>query len=203
MCCTWQLELAGLVRVDPSTGAPEEHNLGDGEITITSPSRMTEFGYVRRTCFDVKGMTYVFFVNSNYQLCYLQSPGPKSDDYEPKLVKSKDGDLKVKCGSRQIAAVSWQGENGTEIRVYVISAEKGESLTWEHGIFGFKEDERQYVDKDASLTASIHTWPDKTDIKVFASGKGENGRPKITMHQYSYGSKKWMDTVISNKVSDW
>ncbi|KAG5760247.1 hypothetical protein H9Q69_012346 [Fusarium xylarioides] len=166
---------------------------------------------------DVKGMTYVFFVNSNHQLCYLKSPGPETDDYEPKLVKSKDRDLKVKCGSRQIAAVSWQGENGTEIRVYVIATEKGQcenkgyiqevafssSTDWEHGIFGFEEDGRQYVDKDASLTACIHTWPDKTDIKVFASGKGETGRPKITMHQYSYGHKKWLPKVISNKVSDW
>ncbi|KAF5531032.1 hypothetical protein FNAPI_13415 [Fusarium napiforme] len=167
---------------------------------------------------DVRGMTYVFFVNSNHQLCYLQSPEDETDDYEPKLVKSKDGDLKVKCGSRQIAAVSWEGENRQiEIRIYVIAAEKGQcenkgyiqevafssSSGWEHGIFGFKEDARQYVDKDASLTASIHNWGDKTDIRVFASGKGQNGRPKITMHQYSYGHEKWLPTVISNKVSDW
>ncbi|KAG7405268.1 hypothetical protein DER46DRAFT_688364 [Fusarium sp. MPI-SDFR-AT-0072] len=166
---------------------------------------------------DVKGMTYVFFVNSNHQLCYLLSPGPETDDYDPKVVKLTDGDLKVKCGSRQIAAAAWQGGNGQEIRIYCIAPEKGQcenkgyiqevsfssSTGWEHGLLGYKEEGRPYVDKDASLTACVHTWPDKTDIKVFASGKGENGRPKITMHQYSYGHKKWLGKVISNKVSDW
>jgi hypothetical protein len=64
---------------------------------------------------DVKGMTYVFFVNSNHQLCYLLSPGPETDDYDPRVVKLTDGDLKVKCGSRQIAAAAWQGGNGQEV----------------------------------------------------------------------------------------
>lgn len=64
---------------------------------------------------DVKGKTYVFFVNSNHQLCYLVSPGAGTDDYDPKLVELTDGDLKVKCGSRQIAAAAWQGGNGQEV----------------------------------------------------------------------------------------
>lgn len=64
---------------------------------------------------DVKGMTYVFFVNSNHQLCYLLSPGPETNDYDPRVVKLTDGDLKVKCGSRQIAAAAWQGGNGQEV----------------------------------------------------------------------------------------
>ncbi|KAF5602684.1 uncharacterized protein FSUBG_7559 [Fusarium subglutinans] len=166
---------------------------------------------------DVKGMTYVFFINSDHQLCYLQSPGPETNDYEPQLVKSKDGDLKVKCGSRQIAAVAWQGKNGQEIRIYCIASDKGKcenrgyiqevafssSTGWEHGVFGYKEEGRAYVDKDASLTASVHDWGNKADIKVFASGKGENGRPKVTMHQYSYGSREWQGKVISNKAANW
>ncbi|EMT74219.1 hypothetical protein FOC4_g10002701 [Fusarium odoratissimum] len=152
---------------------------------------------------DVKGMTYVFFVNSNHQLCYLLSPGPETDDYDPRVVKLTDGDLKVKCGSRQIAAAAWQGGNGQENKGYIQEVSFSSSTGWEHGLLGYKEEGRPYVDKDASLTACVHTWPDKTDIKVFASGKGENGRPKITIHQYSYGHKKWLGKVISNKVSDW
>ncbi|KAF5552871.1 hypothetical protein FMEXI_2651 [Fusarium mexicanum] len=166
---------------------------------------------------DVHGMTYVFFINSDHQLCYLQSPGAETDDYDPHVVKLTDGDLKVKCGSRQIAAVAWKGQNGQEIRIYCIAPQDGKcenkgyiqevafssSTGWEHGLLGYEEKGRPYVDKDASLTASVHDWGNRQDIKVFASGKGERGRPKVTMHQYSYGSEEWLGKVISNKVSDW
>jgi hypothetical protein len=58
----------------------------------------------------------VFYINSDHKLCYLLSPsGRNSNDFDQQSITIPNADLKVKCGSEQIAAVAWEGKGGREV----------------------------------------------------------------------------------------
>jgi thiamine kinase-like enzyme len=62
------------------------------------------------------GKNYVFYVNSDHKLCYLLSPsGRDNNDFDQKTITIPDVDLKIKCGSEQIAAVAWEGKASKEV----------------------------------------------------------------------------------------
>ncbi|CEI67447.1 hypothetical protein FVEN_g11576 [Fusarium venenatum] len=164
--------------------------------------------------------TYIFFVNSNHELCYLLSPNGNTQDFEHHIVKVTNGKLKVKCGSRQIAAMAWKGERQQEIRIYCVAPENGQcemrgyiqevafnkTNGWELGTLG-DDNPKTWIDNDAVLSASALVWPDnKADLSLFVSGKDEWGRPKVVRYYYDYATNggTWLkDGVISKKVSDW
>ncbi|KAL3608708.1 hypothetical protein FPOAC2_03715 [Fusarium poae] len=62
-----------------------------------------------------RGKTYIFFVNSNHELCYLLSPNGNTQEYDHHVVQISRGTLRVKCGSRQVAAMAWQGQKDHEV----------------------------------------------------------------------------------------
>ncbi|KAM0545574.1 hypothetical protein ACHAPJ_011274 [Fusarium lateritium] len=162
------------------------------------------------------GKNYVFYV-SDHQLCYLvSSGGQQNGSYEQHVVEVKGMDLKVKCGERQIAATAWKRTSGEEIRVYCIVPEDSKCAKRgyiqevcfsnnngsEQGLLG-AEEPRPYVSPSSSLSATVRVFPDKADIKLFASGKDEKGNNKISVHSYSYAKENWFEKLISDKVSTW
>ncbi|EKJ70026.1 hypothetical protein FPSE_09763 [Fusarium pseudograminearum CS3096] len=168
------------------------------------------------------GKSYIFFVNSNHELCYLRSPQGSNKDFEHHIVEVKNGNLKVKCGSRQVAAMAWMGDKQQEIRIYCVAPEDGQcekrgyiqevafnrANGWELGTLGY-DDPKQWIDSDASLSSCALVWPDKPnqpDLSLFVSGKDQRGCPKVARYFYDWhtNSGTWVeDGVISKKVSNW
>ncbi|KAG8677580.1 hypothetical protein FPOAC1_003604 [Fusarium poae] len=166
-----------------------------------------------------RGKTYIFFVNSNHELCYLLSPNGNTQEYDHHVVQISRGTLRVKCGSRQVAAMAWQGQKDHEIRVYCVAPEDGKcekrgyiqevafnrAHGWELGTFGV-DNPKTWIDSNASLTACALVWPDKADLSLFVSGKDDNGHRKVTRYYFDYAIKggTWLeDGVISNRVCNW
>ncbi|KAJ4248102.1 hypothetical protein NW762_012872 [Fusarium torreyae] len=164
------------------------------------------------------GQTYIFFVNGHHQLCYLKSPQEDTDDFEYHVVKVTNGNLRVKCGSRQVAAMAYDNQGDHEIRIYCVAPEDGQCSKrgyiqevaynmvngWELGTLG-EDDPKTWIDNDACLSASALEWPDKADLKLFVSGKDKKtDRPKVTSYFYDHAESRWLEQgVVSNKVSKW
>lgn len=62
------------------------------------------------------GQTYIFFVNCNHELCYLKSPKGGIVDFEYHVVAVSNGDLRVRCGSKQVAAMAWYNRGDHQVR---------------------------------------------------------------------------------------
>ncbi|CAJ0553246.1 Ff.00g117580.m01.CDS01 [Fusarium sp. VM40] len=164
------------------------------------------------------GQTYIFFVNSNHELCYLKSPQEDTDDFQYHVVKVTNGNLRVRCGGRQVAAMAWDSRGDHQIRIYCVSPEDGDCSKrgyiqevafnmangWELGTLG-TDDTKTWIDNDACLSACALIWPDKEDLKLFVSGKDKKtDRLKVTSYYYDYAENGWLEQgVVSNKVSKW
>ncbi|KAH7217528.1 hypothetical protein BKA60DRAFT_636751 [Fusarium oxysporum] len=164
---------------------------------------------------EIGGNNYVFFVNGQDQLSYLVSPaGQVLADYQPQCIQLDGLDLKVKHDSRQIAAVAWTANNVDEIRVYCImqndqgkgylqevcfsSNEPGQA--WYQGLLG-SEKCVLHVDSCPSLAAIGRGWQ---DLKIFSSGKNEDGKNRIRVYYYTKeNGGLWTERTISNRFQDW
>ncbi|KAH6964522.1 hypothetical protein DER45DRAFT_556881 [Fusarium avenaceum] len=165
------------------------------------------------------GRSYAFYVNSDHMLCYLLSPvGRNTNDFDQQTITIPDFDLKVKCGSEQIAAVAWEGKGGKEIRVYCVLEDKSDSEKrgyiqeisfsssnsngWELGLLSYSAP-RSYVAEGTSLSASVKVSPDRAEIKLFAFEKGKDGAKKVNLYSYSYTTQDWVVKTVSSKVVAW
>ncbi|KAL4726653.1 hypothetical protein ACLX1H_005541 [Fusarium chlamydosporum] len=151
--------------------------------------------------------TYVFFVNKDNRLCYIDKDDREGlGDFVAHPIEIDSG-MKIKSDSRQVAAVAWVPKDAAgnfkrghwEIRVYCICNEDGQSYlqevclsskdkeNWYQGWMGSdrqkdEDDQRRYVDNGSSLSALGCGYE---NIRVFVSGRCENGRPKIEVHSYN------------------
>ncbi|KAI6772935.1 hypothetical protein HG530_003893 [Fusarium avenaceum] len=155
------------------------------------------------------GRSYAFYVNSDHMLCYLLSPvGRNTNDFDQQTITIPDFDLKVKCGSEQIAAVAWEGKGGkesdSEKRGYVqeIYFSSSNANGWELGLLGYSAP-RSYVAEGTSLSASVKVLPDRAEIKLFAFEKGKDGAKKVNLYSYSYTTQDWAAKTVSSKVVAW
>ncbi|KAH7252691.1 hypothetical protein BKA59DRAFT_475116 [Fusarium tricinctum] len=165
------------------------------------------------------GKSYVFYINSDHKLCYLLSPtGQNTNDFDQQTIKVPDINLKVKCGSEQIAAIAWEGKGGKEIRVYCVLEDKADpekrgyvqeicfsssnANGWELGLLGYAAP-RPYVAEGVSLSASVQALPDRAEIKLFAFEKGKDGVKKVKLYSYSYTVQDWVSKTVSGKVVAW
>ncbi|KAF4336564.1 hypothetical protein FBEOM_9548 [Fusarium beomiforme] len=163
------------------------------------------------------GQTYIFFINEHHELAYLVTSSGDSKIYEHHVVSVTNGvdnnprPPRAKCGT--VAAVAWDGQGDHEIRIYYIVAEDGDcskrgyvqevaynlANKWELGNLGYDEAGRHWVDSDASLSACALVWPDKADLKVFASGKDDRGNLKLTKFFFDYAEEQWVKDIIPNR----
>ncbi|KAF5617256.1 hypothetical protein F25303_13335 [Fusarium sp. NRRL 25303] len=143
------------------------------------------------------GKTYVFYVNDNHQLSYLIKPGGGCNGgYAVKTIEITYQKMHVKCDSREVAAISWKSASGVdEIRVYcVLADEHGRAFlqeiclssdkpdkSWHQGYLGSRKTIR-YVENGASIAVTGTSYE---NLKVFVSGKSDNGIPKIDVHHYT------------------
>ncbi|KAF5564807.1 hypothetical protein FNAPI_2003 [Fusarium napiforme] len=142
------------------------------------------------------GKTYVFYVNDNRQLSYFVKPGGGCNGgYAVKTIEITYQKMHVKCDSREVAAVSWTAGGVDEIRVYcVLADEQGRAFlqeiclssdkpdkSWYQGNLGSKKT-IHHVEDGASIAVTGTSYE---NLKVFVSGKGEKGIPKIDVHYYN------------------
>ena len=83
---------------------------------------------------------------------------------------------------------------------------------WYQGSLGKKGSQTQAVADGSSISATVHKYPpNKWNLRVFASGKGQKnqyGNPNISVYKFSYdesgdSDSTWSGEPISNLIETW
>ncbi|EEU43784.1 uncharacterized protein NECHADRAFT_82925 [Fusarium vanettenii 77-13-4] len=169
----------------------------------------------------------------NYQLSYLESPNAYgTGSYTVKKIKrAKDPweaneddqmiDIKVSPNNKQVAAITWKGNRGVEIRVYYVDKEteylrevcKTGNGGWYIGALSYDDDKsnKYKIRPGTSISASVHEYgTNNYNLRVFAAEDGEvnkKGLPQISVfkftHDESESASTWQGVYITNTVTEY
>ncbi|KAJ4141766.1 hypothetical protein NW768_000983 [Fusarium equiseti] len=200
---------------------------GPGNMTTTLPNDVVAI--------DTGEKSLLFYVAADpkgtYQLSYLESPDNAGNgSYTAKKIKrAKDRsetneddamiDIKVSPNNKQVAAITWQGTQGTEIRVYYVDKENEHlrevcrtgNSGWYIGALSFDDDRsnKYEIRPNTSISASVHEYgPNNFNLRVFAAEAGETnkkGLHQISVFKFnrdeSNKAASWQGTYITNAIT--
>lgn len=188
---------------------------------------------------DTGAKSLLFYVykdlKGSHQLSYLESPNDvATGKYQVNKIKrardpwesNKDDemiDIKVSPNNKQIAAITWQGFRGTEIRVYYVDKDtehlrevcRSGDAGWYIGALSYNDDasNKYKVRPNTSISASVHQYGTdgkKFNLRVFAAEDGEvnkKGLPQISvfkfLHDESETTQSWQGVYITNLVTEY
>ncbi|KAI5459233.1 hypothetical protein BGZ63DRAFT_491323 [Mariannaea sp. PMI_226] len=169
----------------------------------------------------------------NYQLSYLESPNASgTGSYTSKKIKrAKDPwetneddqmiDIKVSPNNKQVAAITWKGPRGVEIRVYYVDKDtenlrevcKTGNSGWYIGALSYNDDisNKYKVRPNTSISASVHEYgTNNYNLRVFAAEDGEinkKGLPQISVFKFNHDETEtvstWQGVYITNTITEY
>ncbi|KAL9570900.1 hypothetical protein ACKAV7_005237 [Fusarium commune] len=189
---------------------------------------------------DTGEKSLLFYVvadpKGTYQLSYLESPDNAGNgSYTVKKIKrardrsetNEDDamlDIKVSPNNKQVAAITWNGSQGIEVRVYYVE-EKTEYLRevcktgnsgWYIGALSFDDDRsnKYRIRSNTSISASVHEYSNNNcknfNLRVFAAEDGEvnkKGLPQISVFKFNHDESpkaaSWQGVYITNTITEY
>ncbi|EWG44671.1 hypothetical protein FVEG_05675 [Fusarium verticillioides 7600] len=212
--------------------------------TLKAPAKHSTPGNMTSLPSDVVGIdtgekSLLFYViadpKGNYNLSYLESPddGGKGNYSVKKIKRARDmsetnedeamRDIKVSPNNKQVAAITWKGSQGVEIRVYYVDAEndhlrevcKTGNSGWFIGSLSFDDDNNKYkIRPNTSISASVHKYVinnrDNFNLRVFAAEDGETnkkGLPQISIFKFNHDETPqrpaWQGVYITSTINEY
>ncbi|KAG7419244.1 hypothetical protein Forpe1208_v003326 [Fusarium oxysporum f. sp. rapae] len=221
----------------PSDRHPNPISTNKPRIKHSSSSKMPDVQLPEDiVAIDTGERSLLFYVapdeNGSNQLSYLESPDQygvgnykvvkigHAEDKNPENDNKRMRPIIVSGKNKQVAAITWKGSEGIEIRVYYV-AEKSELLRevcktgnggWYIGALSYYD----YISNPfkvvpgTSISASVHIpSPGKYNLRVFAveEGKAIKGVPQIYVYKFKRdldsGKDTWDGGSISSKITEY
>ncbi|KAF4955699.1 hypothetical protein FGADI_4392 [Fusarium gaditjirri] len=181
---------------------------------------------------DTGNKSLLFYVapddNSDNRLSYLESPNQTGvGNYSVVKIESardtrenKTKNIIVSNQNKQVAAITWKGSQGTEIRVYYVSrgsellrevCKSGDS-DWYIGALSYYADISNpfKIVPGTSISASVNKISDSDyNLRVFAveEGKAIKGNNQIYVYKFKHEKQSnqytWDGGSISSKITEY
>ncbi|KAJ3528732.1 hypothetical protein NM208_g10075 [Fusarium decemcellulare] len=169
----------------------------------------------------------------NYQLSYLESPNQfGTGSYTVnKIKRARDPweaneddqmiDIRVSPSNKQVAAITWKGHKGVEIRVYYVDKDteylrevcKSGNSGWYIGALSYNDEKsnKYKVRPNTSISASVHEYgTNNYNLRVFAAEDGEvnkKGLAQISVYKFTHDESEtastWQGVYITNTVTEY
>ncbi|KAF5577659.1 hypothetical protein FPCIR_11985 [Fusarium pseudocircinatum] len=205
-----------------SSQLPPVTHLKPSKMAVTLPNDVVAVDTTERS------LLFYVYPNSdqNNILSYLQSPDDEGTGeftrHRIQVVRNpfkgdQEENIYVSPNNKQVAAITWKGSEGTEVRVYYV-AKGTENIrevcktgngAWYMGSLSAKGNLFK-IRGDTSISASVHNDREtgKYDIRVFAAEEGkinDKGLPQISVFQYvRIGNAKkapiWTNSYITEAI---
>ncbi|KLO89478.1 uncharacterized protein LW93_1537 [Fusarium fujikuroi] len=187
---------------------------------------------------DTGKKSFLFYVvpsSKGNQLVYLESPDDTGTGdytrhvirkaYDPIAKEEQDRykEIYVSNENKQVAAITWLGPKGVEIRVYYVEPVNqnirelcmtGDTTTWEIGSLSWNQkiSSKFQVRPNSSISASVHVYDAGNfnyNLRVFAAEQNkmsDNDLPQIHVYKFKRDESKkpasWGFDAITNELTE-